>query len=276
MTILKIVMGLVVAVLVVLGIGWLGTRIDVPGFATPQKDTEDLGKVAPPNNLPAPVARYVKAVFGDQIPLVESAIIIGKVDVVFNGITFPARFKIHHDAGKSYYHFIQMAWFGQVIATVNERYLKGVSIIDIPGSHIENDPKANAAANQGMWAESGWLPSIWFTDERLRWEPVDDRTARLIVPNAAAQEVFTVHFDAQTGLMTSMDTLRYQDFASQSRTPWTTRIFEWQELNGVKVPSLADVQWGNDKPWATWHVENVLYNVDVSARLNQFSGDYQD
>jgi hypothetical protein len=276
MTIVKIIIGIGVIALALVAIGWIGTRVDMQSFAVAGKETVNLGTTPIPGNLPAPVERYARAVFGGDIPLVQSALIVGKVEVVRGGITFPARFKIYHEAGQSYYHFIQMGWFGQTIATVNERYRNGVGIMEVPGSHIENDPKVNAAANQGLWAEAIWTPSVWFTDSRVRWEAVDENTARLIVPNVADEEVFTLRFDPQTGLITEMNTLRYQDFASKSRLPWLNHIFEWQTVNGVKVPSLADVQWATDKPWATWHVENVLYNVDVSARLAQFGGDFQD
>jgi hypothetical protein len=41
------------------------------------------------------------------------------------------------------------------------------------------------------------------------------------------------------------------------------------------LPSVAELQWGNDDPWATWDVEAIRYNIDLSARFAQFGGDYQ-
>lgn len=270
--IIKVIGGLVVALFALVGLGWLGTRIDLPGFAAPADTAGELGSVEPPTGLPAPVARYVEAAFAGRIPLVTSAIITGRVDVRFNGIPFPARFKLYHEAGKAYYHYIQMGWFGLPVATVNERYLNGVGTMDIPGSFIDNDPSVNAAANLGLWAESIWLPSIWFTDGRVRWEAVDEHTARLILPDAAPEEAFTLRFDPATGLITSMDTLRYQNAGDVERLPWKNRVLAWEQHNGVMVPSLADIRWGDDPPWATWHVEHVRYNVDVAARLAHFGG----
>ena len=273
MTILAVVVGIVV---VLVGLGWLGTRVNLRSFAVPPLESRNLGTIPLPTDLPAPVARYAAAVFGEAIPIVESSLVIGTAQATFNGITLPARFKFYHESGRNYYHYIQAGWFGLPLATVNERYLDGIGILDIPGQYVENNAEVNAAANQGLWSEHIWSPSVWFTDPRIRWEAVDDNTARLIIPNAADEEVFTVRFDPDTHLITEMSTLRYRNPGDTARTPWTPRIHEWQAFNGVMVPSVSSLQWGNDAPWVTWRVEAVLYNVDVSARLAQFGGDYTD
>jgi hypothetical protein len=202
--------------------------------------------------------------------------VIGTAQATFNGISVAARFKFYHDAGNAYYHYIQVGWFGLPVAAINERYRDGVAILDIPGQHVEDSAEINAAANQGMWSEAIWLPSIWFADERVRWEAIDDTSARLIIPNATTEEAFTIQFDPQTGLISGMTTLRYRNPGDTERTLWTPFTQEWQEINGVMVPSVSSLQWGNDAPWVTWHVETVLYNIDVSRRLAQFGGDYED
>jgi hypothetical protein len=42
---------------------------------------------------------------------------------------------------------------------------------------------------------------------------------------------------------------------------------------GLRVPGRAETQWHDDAPRATWEVEQVVLNVDVSARFLQFGGD---
>ena len=272
---LKIAAVIGVGMLVLLAVGWLGLRINAKSFEVTDAESADPGTVPVPDDLPEPVARYVEAAFGGEMPVIESALVQGNARLTFNGITFPGRFKFYHDAGAAYYHYIQLTWFGVPIITVNERYMDGVAIMDLPGDRIEDNPQTNAAAHLALWAESIWLPSILFVDDGVRWEAVDDTTAHMIVPGSAPEEVFTVHFDPATGLITEMSTMRYQNPASTERTLWINRVIKWQSFNGVMLPAVAELQWGNDDPWATWDVEAIRYNIDLSARFAQFGGDYQ-
>jgi hypothetical protein len=230
-----------------------------------------------PADLPEVVRRYGQAVFGDSVPVVESAVVVGRATIRRNGMALPARLKIYYDASGDYYHYFEVTWFGYPVMTVNERYLDGVSILDLPGEYVENDEKINRSANQGFWGEVlAWVPSIVFTDERIRWEAISDTSARLILPDADAEEMFTVSFDPETGLITDINALRYQDSRSIDRSRWSNRTMEWGEMNGIQVPVRAQTQWNDEPPWAEWHIEQIIYNTDVSRRFSQFGGSYQD
>ena len=47
-------------------------------------------------------------------------------------------------------------------------------------------------------------------------------------------------------------------------------------MNGIQVPVRAQTRWNDEPPWAEWHIEQIIYNTDVSRRFNQFGGAYQD
>jgi hypothetical protein len=260
---LKIVGGLVGLAAVT----WSGIRVKPPRFESPRWNSRDLGSVEVPADLPAPVARYARAVFGESIPKVDRALIIGRADLSLGGIAWKGRFRFFHQAGSAYQHDIQLTWFGLPLITVDEKYQDGQAVMKLPGRRIENDEKTNLSANLGLWAESIWLPSIWFTDDRTRWVAVDDTTAALIVPDAAAEEQFTMTFDAGTDLIKEMRTLRYAGSDDPARHRWTNTVTEWGEKNGVRIPFVIRTAWDDDRPWAVWSVDDVMYNVDVSRRL---------
>lgn len=269
--VLKILGGLVAFVSVLIA----GTRVKPPRFKVTNQQSRDLGSVDLPADLPEPVARYARTVFGESAPIIETTLITGRAELTLNGITFKGRYKFYHQAGSAYYHYIELTWFGLPVIKVNEQYVNGQAIMHLPGAWIENDPKTNMAANLGLWAEAIWLPSIWFTDQRVRWLPVDDTTAKLIVPGAAEEEVFTVTFDPVTGLNKEMKTLRYRESTDEKRHHWTNTAVECDEINGILVPVKAQTQWDDDQPWAVWHVDEVFYNVDVSGRFATFGGEYK-
>ena len=269
---LRILLGIVATVAALLGIGWLGLRVPAAPYETPTDAPGLTERVPLADDLPIPVARYAEAVFGDNVPVVTSAVVVGRGRLRLNGLSLPARFRFYHDAGQAYYHDIQVTWFGRPVLTVDERYLNGVALMSVPGDLIEDEPNVNAAANQALWGEAIWLPSVWFTDERVQWEPIDENSARLIIPDAASEEQFTVYFDPQTHLLTHMETVRFQESGDITRTRWTNRAVEWGTFDGVQVPTVAETQWADELPWAVWQVERVLYNRDVTPRLAQFGG----
>jgi hypothetical protein len=98
---------------------------------------------------------------------------------------------------------IEAGIFGFPLFKVNERYMDGRSVFESPVGNTDNDPKVNQGANLGLWAESVWLPSIFLTDERVRWEPVGDVTALLSVPFEEARERYVVRYDPESDLITS-------------------------------------------------------------------------
>jgi hypothetical protein len=264
-TVLTIVFASAVGLAALLGVGWLGLQIPPQSFPSYPEQTPALDTVELPADLPAPVARYYKTIIGDQIPIIESAVITGKGTLRVKGITFPARFRFTHIAGQGYRHYIEATIFGYPVMKVNEWYLDGKARMELPVGVIADEPKIDMAANLGLWAESVWLPSILITDPRVRWEAIDDTTARLVVPFGEEEDTFTVAFDPQTGLIRTMEAMRYREATDEAKIPWSNEPLGWQAFHGVKIPSPAATTWLDEgTPWAVWTIEDVAYNVDVS------------
>ena len=151
---------------------------------------------------------------------------------------------------------------------VNEWYLDGKARMELPVGVIENEPKVDMAANLSLWGEAIWLPSLFITDPRVRWEAIDDTTARLVVPFNDDEDTLTVTFDPQTGLIRTMEAMRYREATDEAKIPWCNEPLGWQTLHGIVTPSSATTTWLDEEtPWATWMVEDVVYNVDVSEYI---------
>jgi hypothetical protein len=206
MDVIILILGIILSLVL---LGWLGLQIKPKPFHLSHQ-TPVLNTVPLPEDLPAPVLRFFRQLYGERVPLIESAVITGRARMRVMGITFPGRFRFTHNAGKDYYHYIEATIFGLPLMKVNEHYLDGKSRLELPFGVTEGEPKVDQAANLGLWTESLWLAAILVTDQRLRWERLDDDTAVLVVPFGETLERFVVRFDPVSGLVSKLEGMRYK------------------------------------------------------------------
>lgn len=69
------------------------------------------------------------------------------------------------------------------------------------------------------------MPTFWL-DKRVRWEAVDDTSARLIFPFNDGEDNLLVHFDPGTGLVSQIDALRHRDGES-GKVGWRVAFLTW-------------------------------------------------
>ncbi len=261
---LKIALNIIFSLAALLLVGWLGLQVQPAPWPRLSQAQSELETLPLPDNLPAPVARFYRQVYGERVPRITTAVISGRAEMRVGGITFPARFRFVHQAGQGYRHEIETTLFGLPLMKVHETYVEGAARLELPFGVIENSPKVDQAANLGLWAESIWLPALYLTDPRVRWEPVDAVTALLVVPFSEEEQRFVVRFDPESGMPRLMETMRYKDPGSESETLWLNEIIEWGVVDGKYVPTIASATWLDEgTPWAVFRVEEVIYNADV-------------
>ncbi|MEF2279107.1 DUF6544 family protein [Deinococcus sp. YIM 134068] len=248
----------------------VGLRVRPAPFPAVTGNTVPPRTVPLPAGLPPPVERYFRVTYGERVPVVHSAVISGRAWLrpVPGGPTLPGRFRFIHEAGRNYRHYIEVTLFGWPVMRVHEVYLDGHSRMETPlGSNVDA-PKVEQAANLALWAEAIWMPAVFLTDARVRWEAVTDDTARLVVPFGGDEERFTVRFDPQSGRPQTLEALRYKAADSPTKTRWLNDVLAWGDFGGTTLPRVASVTWADDgRPWATFTVEDVVNNVDVRSSL---------
>ena len=251
---------------VLLLIGYIGLQVKPAPYAAFTEPPGKLETVPLPAGLPAPVTRFYRKLYGERIPVIRSAVLSGRATIRPVGpVSLPARFRFTHVAGKDYRHDIEATIFGIPVLRVIETYIASSSRQQMPWSTTQNDPKANQAANLGLWAEAIWFPAIFLTDARVRWSAVDDATAALTVPFEAGTETFIVRFDPSTQLVRSLEAMR---FKTDAKVLWINETRAWAMLGGQLSLTLGTVTWLDDgKPWAVFNVEEIVLNADVSASM---------
>lgn len=262
------------SVVLLAGLGWLGLQVRPAPFPPHPERTRESGTAELPPDLPEPAERHFRATLGERVPRIETAVVWGRGRFNLNGLLwFPMRFESYNVAGRGFRRDMELTWFGVPIFRGYDAYLDGKGTLKITGLfglvNVSGEgEKFDQGDNLAMWAEAPFTtPSALVLDPRVRWEPMDDTSARLIVPFGEGEETLTVEFDPGTGLMRSISGMRYRG-QEETKTPWRGEFSEWRTMHGIEVPHRPVGLWEDwNGPYVVLELEGAEYNVDVSEKV---------
>lgn len=258
------------SVTLMVGIGWLGLQLKPEPFPPPSQSTGRLSTAEMPADLPEPVERHFRAVFGERVTKSETAVVRGRADFKIKGLWTPMRFESYHESGRAFVRNMEITWFGTPVLRGSDAYVGGKGTLKISGLVNTSDEGArmDQGENLALWAEAPFTtPSALVLDPRVRWEPVDADSARLVVPFGEREETLQIEFDPDTGFMRSMSGMRYRE-QEQAKTPWRAEYSRWETVHGIRVPHRNAAIWEDEgEPYIVLDLDGVEYDVDVSEEL---------
>ncbi|MBM3317948.1 MAG: hypothetical protein FJY75_08840 [Candidatus Eisenbacteria bacterium] len=206
------------------------------------------------DNLPAPVARYMRAALGARPRAIATARVRWRGDFlarpgpdgwrpfqanqVFQ--TRPAGFvwdaRVRMAPGLDV--FVRDA-FADGAGSMRGAILGLIPVVDVSGT-----PEIAAGALQRYLAEAVWFPTALLPRHGVRWTALDDSSARATLTVGSISVSCDFRFGAD-GLVESVySPSRFRDVnGSAVPTPWEGRLARHVERAGVRVPAAGEVAW---------------------------------
>ena len=201
--------------------------------------------------LPAPVARYFDFALTPGQPPVGRAYfhqagVFSTRPGVWSPFTSEQYFSVY-PPGFVWDASIRMAPL--VTVRVRDSYLAGEGVMYGKAGALltvadqRGTPEMASGALMRYLAEAVWLPTALLPCAGVRWEAVDDSTARATVTDAATTVSVDVHF-AAGGEIARISAVRYRDVnGTPVLTPWVVHLRDYARADGMMIPVAGEVAW---------------------------------
>ncbi len=114
-----------------------------------------------------------------------------------------------------------------------------------------------------FFAEATWYPTVLLPSQGVRWEPMDDRSARATLTDGDISVSLLFSFnDAGLVDLVRADARGRTLGGKIVPTPWQGRFWNYQERDGMQVPLDGEVAWllpGGPKPYWRGHISAIEY-----------------
>ena len=216
--------------------------------STPRYDAREL------EGLPPPVQRYFRAVLKDGQPIITAASIeqAGTFNMSETGEQwkpFTAKQRVvTQRPGFDWDARIMM--FPGVPAHIHDAYIAGQGMLRgavwglIPVVNVPDGPELQQGEFMRYFMECLWYPTALLPSQGVRWEAVDDQSARATLKDGAHTLTLTFRFQ-DDGLI---DLARAESRGRlvngvPSGAPWQGRFWNYAIRDGVRVPLEGEVAW---------------------------------
>jgi hypothetical protein len=204
--------------------------------------------------LPAPAARYLRAVLRDGTPLVWHAVI--RHDGRFRNDPAKAdgwefHSVQHYDVRPAGFVWdARMRMAPGVDMLVRDAFLSGegsmlVRVAGLLPVIDEHDSSEIAAAALQRWlAETAWFPTALLPGQSVTWTAIDDSTARATATSGGTTASLDFHFGADSLLTDVRTDARARAVnGSTTRSPWRGAWSTWRWYGGMRIPMRGEAEW---------------------------------
>jgi hypothetical protein len=202
--------------------------------------------------LPAPVARYFEFVLPPGQAMVRHARIEhegefrGGIDAAWSPFRSVQHFAVERPG---FVWDARIRMMPLVGVRVRDHYVEGeagmlgklggvFAVVDERGT-----PWLNSGALHRYFMELAWLPTALLPGERVRWEPLDEASARVHFQDGELTLSVDVFF-GERGEIVRVEAMRMRDVDGVGvPTPFVGYFRDYQRIDGMMIPVAGEVEW---------------------------------
>lgn len=201
--------------------------------------------------LPEPVQRFFRTVIKDGQPIASAVKLsqqglfnMNEMEDKWSPFT-ATQLAIAQPPGFDWDARIQMA--PGLNAFVHDTYLLGEGSLHASLLGLFTVAKMHGAPenNQGellrFFAEATWYPTALLPSQGVRWDAIDDTSARATLTDGPTTVSLVFQFNAEGAIATCRAEARYRD--KLTAMPWCGRFWEYSVRNGMLIPLEGEVGW---------------------------------
>lgn len=204
--------------------------------------------------LPVPVQRYFRTVLTAGQPIVTAATIehtgeFNMGEAQDNWKPFTSRQRIV-TARPGFVWNARIAFVPGLAVRVHDAYVAGAGRLHaaVAGlftvADLQGTPDLAEGELMRYFAEAAWVPTALLPSQGVRWEAVDEHSARATLADGAVSVTLTFGFAADGSMDRVRAEARGRTVAGRVLpTPWEGRWSNAQAQGGMRVPMTGEVAW---------------------------------
>jgi len=129
---------------------------------------------------------------------------------------------------------------------VHDAYMSGEGMLHaalfglITVAKMRGTPEINQGELLRFFAEAAWYPTALLPSQGVRWEAIDEHSARATLTDGATTVCAVFQFNAE-GAIATFRAERYRD--KLTAMPWRGRFWDYAVRNGMLIPLEGEVGW---------------------------------
>ena len=226
--------------------------------ATTRYDARDI------ESLPAPVQRFFRAVLKDGQPMVTAVSL--EHSGTMNMSTTAQRWNPFTSMQRVITRRPGFDWDARIMMLpgvpvhVHDAYIAGAGLLRaavfglVRVASMQDTPEMAKGELLRFFAECAWYPTALLPSQGVRWEAVDDSSARATLVDGATSATLTFRFqaDGSIGGIRAESRGRAVDGVI-GEAPWEGRFWNYETRDGMRIPIEGEIAWMlAEGPWPYW------------------------